>query len=293
MTTEETHRAPTPLPPACAAVRPLLADYAARQLPPAEVAAAEAHLPACPACQTCLAEYKLLLPLLADSVDELPPLALRDDFLAMLAAEKQTLPAPETLVSPPMAVVRPLWPVGVLDAATVGWLRIAASVALLAVGAALGWLLARQAAPAEATLAANQAEAAQLLARQLTTTSGQPPMASSRIQLVHEASSGPNVHPGDPTVLVLINTLNADPNPNVRLAAAEALYRLRADSLVGPALAQSLAVQTDPNVQITLIEMLVSLRRKQAVPQLQRLAERPDALPVVRQQATQGIGVLL
>ena len=117
-------------------------------------------------------------------------------------------------------------------------------------------------------------------------------MASSRIQLVHEASTG-QVAPGDPTVLVLINTLNADPNPNVRLAAAEALYRLRADSLVGPALAQSLAVQTDPNVQVTLIDMLVSLRQKQAVPQLQRLAQRPDALPAVRQQATQGLGVLL
>ncbi|RFP64428.1 hypothetical protein D0N36_14005 [Hymenobacter lapidiphilus] len=281
-----------PLLPDCAALLPLLADYAAQDLPPAEVARVAAHLPGCPDCQAHLAAYQTLLPLLADVAPELPPLALRDDFLAMLAAEKQALREAKVSASLPVAVVRPLRPAGALDAATAGWLRIAASVALLVVGATLGWLLARPGLPAEATLAANQAESAQLLARQLTASNGQPPMASSRIQLVHEAV-GENVRPGDPTVLVLINTLNADPNPNVRLAAAEALYRLRADSLVGPALAQSLAVQTDPNVQITLIEMLVSLRRKQAVPQLQRLAQRPDALPVVRQQATQGIGVLL
>ncbi|NVO86634.1 HEAT repeat domain-containing protein [Hymenobacter terrestris] len=281
-----------PLPPDCTALLPLLADYAAKDLPPAEAARVAAHLPHCPDCQARLAEYQMLLPLLADVAPELPPLALRDDFLAMLAAEKHTLQAARISARPAAAVVRPLWSAGALDAATAGWLRIAASVALLVVGATLGWLLARPGSPSEATLAYSQAESAQLLARQLTATNGQPSMASSRIQLVHEAVAE-NVRPGDPTVLVLINTLNADPNPNVRLAAAEALFRLRADSLVGPALAQSLAVQTDPNVQITLIDMLVSLRRKQAVPQLQRLAQRPDALPVVRHQATQGIGVLL
>ena len=283
-----------PLPPDCATLLPLLADYATQDLPPAEVARVAAHLPDCPDCRAHLAAYQTLLPLLADVTPERSPLALRDDFLAMLATEKHALQAAQIAARPAAgAIVRPLRPaLGAPVAATAGWLRIAASVALLIVGAMLGWLLARPGLPAEATLVFGQVESAQLLARQLTASNGQPPMASSRIQLVREAV-GENVRPGDPTVLVLINTLNADPNPNVRLAAAEALYLLRADSLVGPALAQSLAVQTDPNVQITLIEMLVGLRRKQAVPQLERLAQRPDALPVVRQQATQGIGMLL
>lgn len=281
-----------PLPPDCAALLPLLADYATQQLPPAAAARVAAHLPACPACQARLAQYQTLLPLLADVAPELPPLALRDNFLALLAAEKQALPPVIPPSGLPAAVIRPLWPAATLSSATAGWLRLAASVALLVVGGALGWLLARPTVPAEALLVADQAGAARQLASQLTTVGSQPPMASSRIELVRAAAGG-SLQPGDPTVLVLINTLNSDPNPNVRLAAAEALYRLRADSLVGPALAQSLAVQTDPNVQITLIDLLVSLQRKQAVPQLQRLAQRPDALPVVRQQATQGIGVLL
>ncbi|MFD2786566.1 HEAT repeat domain-containing protein [Hymenobacter rubripertinctus] len=285
MLSEQINSSSAPLPPACAALRPLLADYAARELPPAEMARLTAHLPGCPGCQAQLAQYQTLLPLLSEMPPELPPLALRDEFLALLAAEKQQVRAAAPSVAAP--VVRQLRPVPV--AAPGAWLRVAASVALLLIGAGLGWLLARPAPPQQTAQAHT---AGQQLARQLTTANGQPAMASSRIQLVHEASVAA-VPPGDPTVLVLINTLNADPNPNVRLAAAEALYRLRADSLVGPALAQSLAVQTNPNVQVTLIDMLVSLRQKQAVPQLQRLAQRPDALPVVRQQATQGIGVLL
>jgi HEAT repeat protein len=102
-----------------------------------------------------------------------------------------------------------------------------------------------------------------------------------------------SVEPGDPAVQVLINTLNFDPNPNVRLAACEALFRLRTDPRVGEAFVQSLPIQTDPNVQITLIEMLVELHERRAVPQLERLAKQRDALPVVRKQAEAGIGVLI
>ena len=97
----------------------------------------------------------------------------------------------------------------------------------------------------------------------------------------------------DPVVQVLINTLNFDPNTNVRLAAGKALYRLREDPRVGEAFIQSLTIQTDPNVQITLIEALVTLREKRAVPQLEQLAQKPEVLPAVRQQAESGLGQLI
>ena len=267
------------LSPDCAALVPLLADYAAGALPPAEAARVAAHLPGCPACQQQVAEYRQLLPLLAEAPPVLPSLALRDDFLVMLAAEKAALlPAPAVIAE---AKVMPLRPA----VSTATWLRIAASVALLAVGAVLGLLLNRPGTPGITQ------PAAQTLATELAVATTQPATASNRIQLVSAAPAA--TRPGDQTVPVLVGTLNGDPNPNVRLAAADALFRLRADERVGPALVQSLPQQTDPNVQITLIELLVRLHEKRAVPQLQRLAQRPDALPVVRQQAEQGIGVLL
>lgn len=273
----------TNLSPNCAALVPLLADYAEGALPPAEAAQVAAHLPGCPACQEQVAQYQQLLNLLDEVPPVLPPLALRDDFLTMLAAEKAALP-PAAPVAAPEAKVVPLRPA----VSTATWLRIAASVALVAVGTVLGLLLNRPAGPA---VASQSAPAAQTLATELAVAASQPATASSRIQLVSEAPSA--TQPGDQTVPVLISTLNGDPNPNVRLAAAEALFRLRADKRVAPALIQALPQQTDPNVQITLIELLVRLQEKRAVPQLQRLAQRPDALPAVRQQAEQGVGILL
>jgi len=273
---------PINLLPDCAVLEPLLADYAEGTLPPAEAGQVAAHLPGCPACQAQVAQYRQLFHLLDEAPPLLPPLSLRDDFLTMLAAEKAALPttaaAPPT---PPEAKVVPLRPA--VSMAT--WLRMAASIALVAVGTVLGLLL-RQGAPAVATQ-----PAAHTLATELAVAASQPATASNRIQLVSEASA--TTQPGDPTVPVLISTLNGDANPNVRLAAADALFRLREDARVGPALVQSLPLQTDPNVQITLIELLVRLHEKSAVPQLQRLSQRADALPVVRQQAKQGVGILL
>lgn len=286
MRNNETH---SPMPPDCSDLEPWLVDYAARTLPPAERARVAAHLAQCPACQERVTQYSTLLTALDDLPPVLPPMGLRDDFQAMLAAEKARIPTLTQLATPEAKVV-PLHPAGSTSAmsSTVLWLRIAASVALLAVGTVFGLLLRQPGTP---QVAATPAAEAQNLAAQLTAASQQPATASQRIQLVSDASG--NSQPGDPTVLVLINTLNSDPNPNVRLAAAEALYRLRADSLVAPALVQALPVQTDPNVQITLIELLVKLRNKQAVPQLKRLSQRPDALPAVRDQARQGINILI
>ncbi|MBO3273007.1 HEAT repeat domain-containing protein [Hymenobacter defluvii] len=271
--------------PECAALEPLLADYAAQALPPADRARVAAHLPQCPNCQARVAQYATLLDAFEGQPLAMPPLALRDNFLAMLNAEKELLPTVAPVAAPEKQPV-PLYPSAASNTAL--WLRIAASIALLAVGTVLGLLLNRSAVPVVAVAPAKEA---QTLAAQLTAATQQPATASHRIQLVSDAPG--STRPGDPTVLVLINTLNADPNPNVRLAAAEALYRLRADSLVGPALIQALPVQTDPNVQITLIELLVKLRDKQALPQLRRLSQRPDALPAVRDQAKQGVSLLI
>ncbi|RZK44912.1 MAG: HEAT repeat domain-containing protein, partial [Hymenobacter sp.] len=170
------------------------------------------------------------------------------------------------------------------------WLRVAASVALVAIGAVLGLLL-RGGQPAT-QLAQTAPEAGPTLSVQLAAARQQPATASQRLQLVSQAPAA-IVEPNDPAVLTLIHTLDTDPNPNVRLAACEALFRLRSDPRVGPALVEALPLQTDPNVQITLIETLVTLREKRAVPGLEQLAKKRDALPAVRQQAESGLGQLI
>ena len=280
------------LPSACQRVVPLLAAYLDDSLPPPQAAMVAAHLPTCRACGLRVEQLRTLpgqlaaLPMLA------PPPVLRTDFLAALAREQALLtPLAEqpTVVrltatsQRPASRVIPLW-----EASGAGrWLRVAASVALLATGTVLGLLLR----PGTRPEIVRQPEPAASLPAQLTAATTQLATTSRRIQLVSELNAAAGG--GDAAVQALITTLNADPNSNVRLAAAEALYRLRADARVGLALAQALPRQTDPNVQLTLIELLVALQDKQALAPLERLARQPDALPAVRQQAERGASLLI
>ncbi|HET9504612.1 MAG TPA: zf-HC2 domain-containing protein [Hymenobacter sp.] len=288
---------------ACAELRPWLPELADGQPLPPEVAHLAAHLAGCPACQTELAELRQLFGDLDALPAEVPPLALRDNFLAMLEAEKAKLPAAspgplsaqrggQELMSNEQVVMNSAQQLSTKHQVpgTNNWLRIAASVALVAIGAVLGLLL-RGSQPA-ATLAATEQPAQPSLSVRMAAARQQPASASQRLQLVSQAPALVT-EANDPAVLTLIHTLDTDPNPNVRLAACEALVRLRNDPRVGPALVEALPLQTDPNVQITLIEALVTLREKRAVRELEQLTKKPEVLPAVRQQAASGLGQLI
>ncbi|MGI4863200.1 MAG: HEAT repeat domain-containing protein [Janthinobacterium lividum] len=294
---------PSHLDPACAELRPWLAELADGQPLPPEAAHLAAHLPTCPACQAELAELRVLFQDLDALPAEVPPLALRDNFLAMLEEEKAKLatapPAGLTaqrggreLVSNEQVANNSGQALGAKhqSLSTSSWLRIAASVALVAIGTVLGLLL-RGGQPA-AQLAVAPAAPQPTLSTQLAAARQQPASASQRLQLVSQAPALVT-EANDPAVLTLIHTLDTDPNPNVRLAACEALVRLRSDPRVGPALVEALPLQTDPNVQITLIEALVTLHEKRAVPELEQMAKQPEVLPAVRQQAESGLGQLI
>ncbi len=283
----------TPQPTACHELEALLPAYAEHILPAAEADRVAAHLASCPGCQLQVVQLRALADDLDAALPETPRTALRANFMVMLEQQKALLsPAVAPVAAPvaPVAKVLSMWPM----AAANTWLRVAASLVLIAAGVLLGRQFpwgARRADGAAANAYATDKTAPATLAQALSGDSNRSVSASDRIQLV--ANSTTATTPGDPTVQVLINTLNFDANPNVRLAACEALYRLRADPRVGEALVHSLPIQTDPNIQITLIDMLVALRVHRAVPQLERLSKRSDALPVVRAQAEAGIGKLI
>lgn len=275
----------------CHELEALLPAYVERSLPAAEAERVATHLPTCPACQLQVTQLRALSDDLDAALPEVPRTALRANFMAMLEQQKQLL-NPEVAVAPaPVqseAKVVSMWPTALAN----NWLRIAASIVLIAAGVFLGRNLQWGNTATNNVAANTEKPAPTTLANALTSDNGRPVSASDRIQLVTNATKA-TAAPDDATVQVLLNTLNFDPNPNVRLAACEALYRLRDAPGVREGLANSLPIQTDPNVQIALIDMVVSLRVHRAVPQLQRLAKKPDALPVVRAQAEAGIGKLI
>lgn len=94
-------------------------------------------------------------------------------------------------------------------------------------------------------------------------------------------------------IYTLENILKNDENVNVRLAAANTLFKHNYLNEVNTLLIESLKTQTEPMIQITLINFLVDNKEKQAVENLKILLERDNTNNIVKQYANKGIKVLL
>ncbi len=168
------------------------------------------------------------------------------------------------------------------------WLQIAAAIALLMTGLAAGLLLKNDTVDSNQLAALQQELAA---TRQLVVQSKlQPQSASERIKAVNMAAG---VVPDQTLINTLVATLNTDESPNVRLAAAEALGHFAANDTVRAALVKSFEFQSDPIVQITLIQMMVELEEKSAINALQQLKNDENTLETVRKNAETGIQLLI
>jgi HEAT repeat protein/putative zinc finger protein len=117
------------------------------------------------------------------------------------------------------------------------------------------------------------------------------PSAGERLLGVEQASR--LQRPDEALVNALLDTVDEDPNVNVRLSAVEALYLFSQEPRIRERLTQSLARQTSPVVQIALIDLLVASREKQAAEALGRLVKDRQARPEVREHAESGLKRLL
>jgi HEAT repeat protein len=93
----------------------------------------------------------------------------------------------------------------------------------------------------------------------------------------------------DEIVKVLVKTMNEDTNTNVRLAAMEALSKFGHEAQVRNALIQSLTEQKDPVVQIALIQLLVKMKEKGVVKQLEQMTKDASTMKAVKDEAYTGI----
>lgn len=99
--------------------------------------------------------------------------------------------------------------------------------------------------------------------------------------------------PGNKLLESLLDTLDNDPNVNVRLAAVDALYLFHDDPVVKTGLSQALTTQTSPLVQVALIDLIVNIRERQAIDALRTLIQNESINADVKQKAEQGLEELL
>lgn len=94
----------------------------------------------------------------------------------------------------------------------------------------------------------------------------------------------------DPKIIeTLFSTLNTDRNVNVRLAAAQALSKYKDNKEIAKGIVKSLEKQTEPLVQIMLINLAVETGDNDVAPELTKLLERSDLMDEVKVYAKKGI----
>ncbi len=163
--------------------------------------------------------------------------------------------------------------------------RIAAGFVLLMVGLVIGYKInqsnveAERLARLEQEIEENRNMMLAMMDNQLS--------ASQRIIGVSVAYEMEK--PDDEIVSALVKTMNEDGNTNVRLAALDALGKFSNEEQVRNELIGSLKTQKDPVVQIALIQLLVKMKEKSVLNQLEKITRDAGTLKAVKDEAHAGI----
>jgi hypothetical protein len=268
----------------CEEIHERLIDAWESNLTSAEKAELDGHLAACAECEAEARALGALWSQLGELPDVEPGPGLRARFDVMLeayrAGQRRTSLSLLERIDGWLAPLVPRRPA----------FQLAAALGFLAVGAFIGARLAEEAPPTPgespdqiSVLSAEVRELRTLVAVSLL-------QQSSPSERLRGVSFSHQVNEPEPNVLAaLVSTLNHDPNVNVRLAAIDALTRFADRDSVRDSLVRSLPSQDSPLVQISLIDLMVRLREKDAVDMLRALAEKSDLHPAVRERARWGL----
>lgn len=245
----------------------MLIEYIDGTLPEAEVTLLEAELAQNPEAKKLFEELKEVLGKISMSPQLIPGEALKNSFEQYLDREITKKAEAKSVVMFPM------------------FYRVAASIALLiVVGVAAYWIHKDQEnqkriADIEHELENNK----RLMMAMLENDQS----ASQRIQAVSVAYE--MNQPDNEIVAALIKTFKSDPNTNVRLAALDALSKFSSESGVRKTLIEGLSSQKDPIIQITLIQLMVKMKEKSVIRQLEKMTKDNKTLDVVKTEAYSGI----
>lgn len=163
--------------------------------------------------------------------------------------------------------------------------RAAAAVVLVMVGVAIGYYV-NQYNVAQQRIA--ELEKENLRQReQMLANMQDPSSASLRMKAVNNVNEMSTLD--DVVVSALVKAMNEDKNTNVRLAALDALGKFHDEPMVRKALIASLSKQDDPVVQIALIQLMVKIKEKGVLKDLNRIIEDNNAIEPVKDEAHSGI----
>jgi hypothetical protein len=209
-----------------------------------------------------------------DAEVPVPSMKLNDKFYAMLADEKKKSARKFSFQIPEWSYLMP---------------RLAVLATTLVIGFAGGYFLNKPTAPS--------GEVAQLqdqigeLKEMMMLSLLEKESASERLRAV--SLTNDMAQASDKVTKALLETLNNDPNENVRLAALEALTPYVRQSAIRMELIRSIANQESPVVQVSLAELMVAMQEKKSVSALQKLLDSDKTPADVKKQIKKSIDVLI
>ncbi|MFD2872716.1 HEAT repeat domain-containing protein [Mucilaginibacter ximonensis] len=265
----------------CEHYREMFLDQKHGMLGEAEQAALQQHLNSCAACREELAAVQLIWNKLGEIAMPEPSEKMELKFHAMLNDFKQAASEPGKLTSWKERV-KQLWQLQY---------RMPLAYAILAVVLGIGaTLLLQSNSRQQQQLQAMQTQLHELKQTMMLAMLDNP-LASERIKAVSYTSD--IKQPDKMVIEALLETLNNDPNVNVRLSTLEALSQMGNYPEVRSGLIQSITTQDSPLVQTTIADVMLKLQEKRAVHPFKELLKQKDLDEVVRQKIKTTIGKLI
>jgi hypothetical protein len=264
----------------CEEIQNLLPDFDDDLLNPVTRYAIENHLKTCEECNKELIEIRMLFQTISDNSLEQPDKPMKDRFLYMLGEEIRNLEKENKrrknlagrIISLPW--VRYSWPV-------------AAAVFIFFTGIFFGnrWRPGNESGASAQIreLKGEVKEVKEMLMFNLLKEES----ASDRIKAVNYVDELPD--PDQKILHMLINTLNNDKNVNVRLASLYSLAKFMDLQLVRDSLVSSLKIQTEPVIQVVMINLLAEKKERKAIKPIEDIISNRKTLKEVKQIALQGL----
>ena len=291
----------------CKEVQAVLIEYLDQSLDAGVAAVVKKHIDGCVACQQEVLEVQELLAAMKGSPSEKPAKSLRDNFNTLLQSELNMVSMTHLLEENETAAedrtgarktgggtggridgARQNRGARLLPFSNPVW-KVAAAIVLLVGGAWIGSTLQEKKDAKPDQLASLQKEVKEMK-QVLLFSLIDDESASQRIKAVSYAEEMSN--PNQAVIDALMNTLNNDKNANVRLASLYSLARWADSRTVRDSLVLSLGKQTEPIVQIVLINLLAEKRETRAIAPMKAILSNGKSLQEVKDAAEKGLRVL-
>lgn len=251
-------------------------DFLDERLPQKEKEEMEKHLGTCERCMDEIRDFQSISQEISETKMEMPDNSLKINFYHMLHSEinKQK--------NSPVKKIRKIIP----------YTRIAAGLALLMAGTFLGILLSpvfkNNISTAELSQLRTEVQSMKELVMMNMLNEESPSERIKAVSYSEEIAS-----PNDQVISALVKTLNTDKNVNVRMAAAYSLSKIANRRDVLDSLVKSLDRQTDPIIQVVLMDILVQKRETRALKPIQNIISNDGTNKEVKEIAKKNLQILL